>query len=262
MKFFCCILISLLSYCTFAQSNTAILQGVVTVDGSNEPVENAWLHLHLSGGYILEQKTDSTGKYKFSFGFTATSSCTISIGSDKYTKSKTAKTGFLASKETVIVDLTETREYKKDFVLTKVIYCGPYAPTILFNTNSITSCNDSIAKIDSIQYLSFDNSIQSLYEQLKENSNIIIEIQAHASLIEKNPAQLSLFRAELIKEILIAKGLNSRRIEVKGWGTQKLLIKNNIIRKAKTKEEKQALHTKNQRVVFRVISWDFKEDKR
>jgi hypothetical protein len=65
----------------------------------------------------------------------------------------------------------------------------------------------------------------------------------------------------LIKEILAAKGINRERLFVKGWGNQKLLIPDSIIKKAKTKEEKLALHIRNQRVVFKFISWHFVEKK-
>ena len=77
--------------------------------------------------------------------------------------------------------------------------------------------------------------------------------------IEKNNELLALYRTQLIKEVLIAKGINKNRITTKGWGNTKLLIKDKVIKKAKSQEEKLALHTKNQRVVFRIISWDFKE---
>jgi outer membrane protein OmpA-like peptidoglycan-associated protein len=81
----------------------------------------------------------------------------------------------------------------------------------------------------------------------------------HASTLEKNHELLSLYRAQLVGEALIAKGINRQRIQAKGWGNHKLLIRDETIKKAKTCDEKMALHIKNQRVVFKIVSWDFKE---
>lgn len=101
--------------------------------------------------------------------------------------------------------------------------------------------------------------IEILYHELLESPEIMLEIDGHASVLEKDPEQLSLKRAELIRQILIEKGINPKRISVKGFGIQKLWITNDMIKKAKSKEEKMFLHTRNQRVNFRVINWDFKE---
>lgn len=88
---------------------------------------------------------------------------------------------------------------------------------------------------------------------------MVIEIQGHASSIEKKAKRLSLLRAKTVKEKIVAKGINPKRIKIKGWGNQKLLVKNEIIQEAKSEKEKIALHLKNQRVFFRITGWDFKE---
>ncbi|MES2515113.1 MAG: OmpA family protein [Bacteroidota bacterium] len=169
--------------------------------------------------------------------------------------------GFLATKDNAIFELTPGKSYEKDFKLTQIPFCGPIAPSILFYKNSILSCNDSLRQKDSSYYESFQNTISILYLSLIEEPSIIIEIHGHASSNEKNSEHLALYRAQLIKEILVAKGINKKRMVVKSWGHNKLIVSNKIIKKAKTKEEKSALHTRNQRVVYRVISWDFAEDK-
>jgi outer membrane protein OmpA-like peptidoglycan-associated protein len=258
MKFFCCILLGFLSsYSAVAQVDIVTIKGTVTT-GDNEPVENALIFFRSSRGDSFLKKTDSLGNYEYKIKKDQTSTFTISIGTDKLTKSKNSLSGFLANKDSGSGDLFSYNEYIKNFSLTKVISCGP-APSIRFNTNSIISCNDSLSKIDSIQYLGFDNTINFLYSTFLENPSVIIQLQGHASSIEKNHEALALYRAQLIKEILVAKGINRKRIEVKGWGNHKLLITDLVINKAKTKEEKMILHLKNQRVVFRIISWDFKE---
>ena len=92
---------------------------------------------------------------------------------------------------------------------------------------------------------------------LKENPSIIIELSAHCSMDETNPDQLSQQRAEKVRTDLIKAGIAEGRLVAKGYGTLKLLVKPEIIDKAKTKKEKQALHAKNRRCIFRILSWDY-----
>lgn len=261
MRFAIIFLISLIATLScYSQKNYSIcIKGSVKSSDDNVPVVNAYLLIKLEGGYTLSQKTDSSGKYNFSFTIEKLSSYTLSIGTDKLTTAKHYKFGFLANKDNQIGFLNNDTIIIKNFSMSPVIGCGPVAPAILFNTNSIISCNDSLSIIDSVNYGYLKDAINYLYKTLKENPTIIIEMQGHASSIEKNSEQLALYRTQIIKEILIAKGINKNRLLTKSWGSQKLLIRDDIIKKAKTKEEKASLHLKNQRVVFRIVSWDFKE---
>lgn len=260
MKYHFIILLFLTFFYSFSQKDSIIIKGTLVTDSDHKKIQNAYVHLISSQNHRYEYKTDSTGKYRFRFFTDAVFSCTITVASDKHTTAgRFRNLGFLATKDNAVFELEPGNIYVKDFELREIISCGPIAPTILFNYNSILSCNDSIHQVDSANYESFYNTIQILYASLKENPTIIIEIQGNASSHEKNAQNLSLYRAQLIKEILIAKGINKNRLLTKSWGNQKLLIRDNIIKKAKTKEEKLALHLKNQRVVFRIISWDFKE---
>lgn len=259
MKFLFLILLLSTFFYSFPQKDSIIVKGIVkTQDGKK--IEKALIHLISSQGHRYEYKTDSSGKYRFYFQSEAIFSCTVSIASDKYTTARKLRNlGFLATKDVAIFELKPGKVYEKNFELTEVPFCGPVAPSLLFYKNSIICYNDSLHKKDSINYESFHNTINLLYSTLKEEPGIVIEIQGHASINEKNPQDLSEFRAQLIKEILVAKGINRNRLQTKSWGSQKLLIRDDVIKKVKTKEEKDTLHQKNQRVVFRIISWDFKE---
>ena len=264
MKFFLHIFFFLISYDVVAQSDTVIIKGIVNCDIYNEPVQNAELSLKLSGGYTFFQKTDTSGRYEFKLKIDTSSRCSISITS-KYAWSRSVKQGcFLYCNDVGTAELQPGTEYIKDFKLTRAYHCGEkhFSP-LIFNTNSIVSCNDSLNKIDSTTYYTFNKTINELYDVLKTNPTIIIEFQGHASTLEKNHELLSLYRAQLIGEVLIAKGIDKRRIQAKGWGNHKPLIKDDYIKKrAITKEENAALHLKNQRVVFRIISWDYIEEKK
>ncbi len=254
------IVITLFNYCVISQNKAVILKGTVTMDDGKDPVENAIIHLKLSSGTMLEEKTDALGQYTFSVKDTV-SNFSITLGTDKSTRSLSRSSScFFASTDEGKGILKANTNFVKNFQLVKVLDCGSRMPTFVFATNSILSCNDSLNKIVANSYESFQDAISFFYQTLKDNPTIIIELQGHASSLEKNHELLSLYRAQLIGEVLIAKGINKNRIKSKGWGNHKLLIKDDIIKKAKTCDEKMALHLKNQRVVFRIISWDFKEN--
>lgn len=249
----------LLSLAGHAQNTVVNISGVVKSQKDDEPVKDAKVFLKLSGGNDVMHVTDSTGRYAFTL-FTDTSTTFIlSVGSDKKTVSKTNPCGFLASRERIIGNLRESRHYRKDFVLQPVYHCNDISIRFLFYTNSLENYNDSLAAGDSVNNLRFATQYNYLCKILTENPGVVIQLDGHASAIEKNPELLALYRAQLIKEILVANKINPKRILVKSWGSQKRLVSDASIKKAKTDEEKKLLHAKNQRVVFRIVSWDFKE---
>lgn len=244
----------------FSQKDSIIIKGEVLSE-ENKPIDKARVHFISSKNHAFEYTTDTTGKYRFYFYTDEVFTATVSIASDRHTTSHKYRDnlGFHASKDTSVFILVPGKNYSKKFVLNSILNCGFLAPGIVFNKNSITSCNDSLHKIDSTAYEKFNSIITLLFLTLKNEKNIVIEISGHASSGEKNPDKLSLNRAEEIKQLLVLKGINPQRIIPKAYGNEKLLITNKVIKQAKTKEEKLALHLKNQRVVFRIINWDFKE---
>ncbi len=249
----------MVSYYALSQSDSTIIRGTVTMDDGVDPVENAIIHLKLSSGTMLEKKTDIFGKYKFVVKDT-TSNFNITLVIDKSTRSLSRSSNcFFASKDEGKGILKANTKFVKDFQLTKVLDCGTKMPSLIFYKNSPLCCNDSLNKVNPIYYDSFENAISLISQTLKDNPTITIELAGHASINENKPEKLSKQRAKNIKCALISKGINKKRIQTKGWSIEKLLIKTDQIEKAYTQEEKAALHLKNQRVVFRIISWDFKE---
>ena len=135
-------------------------------------------------------------------------------------------------------------------------------PSILFKKNEAIPL-DSIQEYDyegKISYLKMSTEISSIVKMLADNPNIILELSAHCSSDEKNPTELSKQRAEKVQQMLIIKGIDKERLVPKGWGVSKLKITDIQIAKAKTKEEKEALHQINRRVVFKILSWDYKKN--
>lgn len=252
------ILFLLLSLFSVAQDKGVLISGKVSCDRGNYGVENALVHLTLSGGYTFSYKTDSSGTYRFAFGIHTPSSCTLSVSINKDSKSMLVRDGcFIKSKETgIISELHDSTSYVKDFLL-HAAFCEYEQSPVLFYTNSISSCNDSLYQTDSIGYQRFDSVLNELYELLKTNPTIRLEFTGHASMLEHKQAEaLALYRAQLMRKLMIAKGIDGKRLSAKGFGNRKLLINDVQIKKIKTPEEKLKLHLKNQRVVFRIVNWD------
>ena len=252
------------NYYGISQTSFVLIKGIVNSDPDNERIENALVHLKVSDGGMFEAKTNNQGEYSFQLKNDTTLRFFLSVVTTIETKSKNSKNyRFLNIVDTKIPEKIEAgKDYIKDFKLPIISHQGMSFPKIIFKENSTKPNNNFLNTLNSKEYDTFENSIDFIYEILQSNPTIIIEISGHASAREQNPEKLSSQRAKYVKEILVTKGINMNRIYTEGLGNRKLLITDQMIdeaKKAKTKEEKKALHLKNQRVVFRIISWDFKE---
>ncbi len=224
------------------------LTGTVVSDENNEPVSNALIHLKGSSGDMYEFKTTADGKYNFKLK--ENTSYEVTVATDKSTTSKTFTLGFLANKDMgklTTVDENESKDFVKDFALTPV-KAEIRFPAVLYELGKADLKPES------------KDSLNFLYQTLMDNPSIVIELQAHTDS-RGNDAKnqiLSDARAKSCVDYLnIEKKIPLARLMSKGWGEKKLLIKDVVINKAKTKEEKEALHQKNRRTVFRIVNWDY-----
>ena len=224
------------------------LTGTVVSDENNEPVLNALIHLKGSSGDMYEFKTTADGKYNFKLK--ENTSYEVTVATDKSTTSKTFTLGFLANKDMgklTTVDENESKDFVKDFALTPV-KAEIRFPAVLYELGKADLKPES------------KDSLNFLYQTLMDNPSIVIELQAHTDS-RGNDAKnqlLSDARAKSCVDYLnIEKKIPLDRLKSKGWGEKKLLIKDVVINKAKTKEEKEALHQKNRRTVFRIVNWDY-----
>lgn len=228
-----------------------VFNNCVTVvsEKGNEPIKNAILHLKGSNGDMYEGKTDESGKYCFKLK--ENTSYEISVATDKTTASRTYTLGFLANKDIgkfTTVGLNESKEFQKEFVLTPVEPGEIRFPAVLYDLGKATLRPES------------KDSLNFLYQTLIDNPTIVIELQSHTDSRgnDKKNQTLSEARAKSCVDYLAnEKKIPLARLQSKGWGEGKLLIKDDVINKAKTKEEKEALHAKNRRTVFRIVNWDY-----
>ncbi|MBI3520068.1 MAG: PD40 domain-containing protein [Bacteroidetes bacterium] len=239
------------------------LTGTVVSSENNEPVTNALIHLKGSNGDMFEFKTAADGKYNFKLK--ENTSYEVTVATDKSTVSQTFKLGFLANKDMgklTTVDENESKDFVKDFALTPV-KAEIRFPAVLYALGKADLLVDPAGtdpSNDTHKPLNSKDSLNFLYQTLIDNPTIIIELQAHTDS-RGNDAKnqtLSEARAKSCVDYLVnEKKIPIARLQSKGWGEKKLLVKDDVINKAKTKEEKNALHQKNRRTVFRIVSWDY-----
>jgi peptidoglycan-associated lipoprotein len=225
------------------------LNGTVVSEKGDEPVKNAMLHLKGSNGDMFEFKTAADGKYTFKLK--ENTSYEVTVATDKFTVSQTYTLGFLANKDLgkfTSVGENESKDYVKDFALTPVLPGEIRFPAVLYDLGKSTLRPES------------KDSLNFLYQTLIDNPSIVIELQAHTDSRGNDKANQTLSEARAkscVDYLNLEKKIPLARLMSKGWGEKKLLVKDDVINKAKTKEEKEALHGKNRRTVFRIVNWDY-----
>lgn len=101
--------------------------------------------------------------------------------------------------------------------------------------------------------------LDSVYRFVHRNPNMVFEISAHLDSRASNMccSNLSQERAINVVNYLIEKGESPSRLVSKGYGKHKLKITDQQIAKAKTKEEKEALHALNRRIEIKILSINY-----
>ena len=216
--------------------------------GRGESVELVKVKVIGSDGSINEFTTAKDGNYTFKLKERTT--YTITTITDKSTKSPSFTKGYLASKDQRVIStvgLDKSKDFIADFELTPVV---PFIrmPQILYALGSAELLPQS------------KDSLAFLYQTLADNGSIVVELNSHTDSrgdAAKNQ-DLSQRRAQSCVDYLVKdKGINPARLQAKGYGKTQLLIADDVIAKAKTKEEKEALHALNRRTAFRILNWDF-----
>lgn len=241
------------------------LNGTVVSTENNEPVQNALIHLKGSNGDMFEFKTGADGKYTFKLK--ENTSYEVTVATDKNTVSQSFKLGFLSSKDMgkfSTVGENESKDFVKDFALVPV-KAEIRFPAVLYALGRAELLIDPTGTMkdnDTHKPLNSKDSLDFLYQTLIDNPSIVIELQSHTDSrgSDVSNQKLSEARAKTCVDYLInEKKIPAARLTYKGWGEKKLLITDAQIAKAKTKEEKDALHQKNRRTVFRIVNWDYQD---
>ena len=220
-----------------------------TGKGKNEPVEAVKVLIIGSDGSISESITGKDGSYTFKLKEKTT--YTVSTETSKSSKSASfAKDGFLANKDhrffqTVGED--HSKEFKADFFV-KPVVPDLRMPEIQYALGSAELLPESK---DSLNYL---------FNILKDNPTIVCELSAHTDNQGKAAANFTLSEARAqscVDYLVIEKKIPAARLVAKGFGQTKLIVSDELIKAAKSKEEKDALHQKNRRTEFKVLNFNY-----
>ncbi len=223
--------------------------GSKTGAGRGEPVEGVKMKIVGSDGSISEVVSPKDGNYSFKLKEKTTYTITTEPG--KTAKSATFnKDGYLASNDQRVittVGLDKSKDFIADFELTPVER-EIRMPAVLYELGSAALLPQS------------KDSLNFLYQTLVDNPNIVVQLNAHTDSrgdAAKN-LKLSQDRAQSCVDYLVnEKKIAAARLSAKGFGKTQLLITDDVIAKAKTKQEKEALHALNRRTNFSILSFDY-----
>jgi peptidoglycan-associated lipoprotein len=232
------------------------LKGIVVCEGDQlqkgkgENVEGVKVKIVGSDGTINEFTTGKDGSYKLD-KLKEKTTYTVSTETGKNSKSASfPRDGFLANKDQRIISTIGkgvSTDFTADFAV-KPVVPNLRMPEIQYATGSAELLPNSK---DSLNYL---------YNILKDNPTIKVELNAHTDTRGKAVANMTLSTARakscvdyLVKE----KGIAEERLTSKGFGMTQPLISDAVIKAEPSKEGKEALHQKNRRTTFKVLSFDY-----
>lgn len=221
-----------------AQSTITIIKGLVhteeTPNEKSSPIVNAKVVLFLSNGSLKEAYSDLKGTYSFSVeNSPGTIQLFIEIGKNTVSYNLMPDEYIKPSKAVRKITISSSDTIRENFILKK----GKNFPVIAFKINSVDLVNKT--------------ELDQLFEILKNDESLLVQIEGHSDLIEK--PDISKKRMLFVKTELIKKGINAKRLTVKALGSSQLMVTNNEIKKASLPAEKEELRQKNRRVTLKAI---------
>lgn len=245
-KFKFIIFLFLFPWTSFGQKDFVEIRGTVyalTLRGQDTlTLKNADILLKINDTIIIKQTTDEAGHYKFQIKTTNLIATLYSQSTNKTFNKEKKEYCFFADGDRKKIDLSKPKIFIADFRFLQISHCFGRLPKLLYEQNSIKPINvaDSLLKIQSV---------------LRDFPLMTIQINGNADSKETATDELSLKRAEFIYEELIKLGIEKNRLTYKAFGSTRPLISEEIIKKAKTKEEKFALRQLNSYLTFQVMTF-------
>jgi peptidoglycan-associated lipoprotein len=225
-------------------------EGDALAKGKGESVENVKVKIVGSDGSIKEFTTTKDGSYKLEKLKEGTT-YTVSTETGPTSKSATfPRDGYLANKDQRIISTAQmnaSKEFVADFEVKPVVK-EIRMPEIQY---ALGSAELLPASKDSLLFL---------YNIMKDNPSIVVELNSHTDSRgnDKDNMKLSQDRAQSCVDFLVKeKGIAAERLVAKGYGKTQLLVSDAEIKKAKTKQEQEALHQKNRRTSFKILNFNY-----
>jgi peptidoglycan-associated lipoprotein len=208
------------------------LSGLVYDDSTRRPLSGSEVKLIMEDSTYIEAITDNKGMYTFKLR--EQMSYRIEVTRKDYFGEDTAVS-------------TKGLEDSKDFVINVPLKLVPIEEITLndilyeFNSDKLTPTSKQ--------------NLVVLIDMMKKSENLRIAINAHTDSRGSDAFNLDLSqrRAQSVVNYLIENGIDSARLEAKGYGETQLL--NQCADGVKCSEEEHAL---NRRTTFKVLSTDFK----
>lgn len=208
------------------------LSGMVFDDSTRRPLSGAEVKLIMEDSSYIESITDNKGMY--TFRLREGLAYLVEVTRKDYFGEDTSLT-------------TKGLEESKDFVIN--------IPLKLVPIEEIT-LNDILYAFNSDELTpESKQNLRVLIDMMKKSENLIIAINAHTDSRGSDEYNLDLSqrRAQSVVNYLIENGIDSARLQAKGYGETQLL--NECSNGVKCSDEE---HQLNRRTTFKVLSTDFK----
>lgn len=192
---------------------------IIAIDKeTNDTLKNATVGIYGTDGSSRKYKSDSLGIFPM-IDLEPNTSYSLVVNKNKYLIAK--------GKETT-VGLIASRNFNHEYVLQKLLVCGPFFLSISYEHNSL----EPFSNEENSDLTSF------YYGILTDNPSIVFQIQGFRDKSEKK--KISKQRAENYKALLVKMGINKKRL---------VTIDGGILDKEDSKE--------NRTINFKVVSTDF-----
>ncbi len=251
----------------FGQKSEFTLSGFVSDCEEKYPISDVEVLLLGSDGSEMKTKTDSTGYYLFSEGFTNNTHYALTTHADpNIGKGPAVKYGLCPSvsydgvaayrdiqNKNSFHYVDDIKSIQYDFCLEKGNVCvWIRLPEFHFKKNSTDF--EFIDWIDSTR--AHDVDLDCLAAALIARKSWVIEIAGHASSDEENKEQLAEARAKKIYDLLVARTIHPERLKYKGYSDKQLFEFQDEMGKV-VKKSKKITNEKSKRVVLGVIRRDY-----
>ncbi len=199
--------------------------GLVLDSRNNQPIAGAVLSLYdlNTNRFIKSATSNKEGKY------------IINVPVDRNYSLITNKDKYLEESENIDLTVVILEELKEENIMLSMFVVGSTVPL----RNVFFESGKSDLKPES------DAEITRIAELLKKRTTVEMEISGHTDNVGDNATndKLSMERADVVRNALIAKGIDGKRLKSRGFGATKPITKND------TDENKK----RNRRVEFTIL---------
>lgn len=217
--------------------------------GKDEPVQGVKVKLIGSDGNIYESITGIKGEFEFKLREKITYSLSTETGKESKSESF-QKDGYLANNEVKLlttIGITENKTFEELFKV------KPVVPDL-----RMPQIRYALGKAD--LYPESKDSLNYLFNLLKDNPSVRIELSAHTDSRDNDDKNLKLSQARAescVNYLVNEKGINAERIIAKGYGETMPIYTDAQIKAVKDKAQQEQMHGENRRTTFKVIGFDF-----